>query len=285
MLTAEVVSMKTWFWVSIYAAASVACGAPRAAPIGGDIATVIEHSIEAGTARFDHSTWDELLQKHTKMDGRRFDYAGLKHDESRFDDYLAAIASVDLATLSSPEIQALFANAYNAYTIKTILDHVGADGSYAIASIQDVPEVFSRKVHTVGGFELSLDNMEHNVLRPMFKDPRFHFAVNCASMSCPPLPMRAFTGEQLEDQLEAVTRHALQNPDYVTVDGDALLVTKILEWYGSDFTNPEYRGSERTLPAFIAKYATDDVSKLIAARGGSVDVKFRDYDWRLNNPQ
>ena len=283
MLTSEVLGMKRWFWAACAAVAvtSASCGAPRAAPIGGDISTVLEHGIEDGSHRFDHSAWDELLRRHAKQNGRRFDYAGLKRDEDRFNAYLESIAAVDLSTLSSTEIQALFANAYNAYTIRTILDHVGDDGSYAIASIQDVPDVFVRKVHDVGGFELSLDNMEHNVLRPMFKDPRFHFAVNCASISCPPLPDRAFTGDGLVDQLETATRHALQNPDYVAIDGDALLVTKILDWYGEDFVNPEYHGSETTLPAFIAKYATEDVAARIAE---GVNVKFRDYDWGLNKP-
>jgi len=276
--------MGRWLLAGLVAVTSAACGAPRAAPIGGDISSVLAHGIEDGSARFNHSSWDELVQRHAKDGGRRFDYAGLKADEEQFDAYLGALADADLSALSSNEIQALFANAYNAYTIATILDHVSADGAFDIESIRDVADVFGRKDHTVGGFLLSLDNMEHNVLRPLFKDPRFHFAVNCASISCPPLPTRAFTGDEIDKQLDTVTRNALTNPDYVSIDNDALLVTKIMDWYGGDFVNPEYKGSEKSLPKFIAKYATAEVRELVASGGDSVSVRFRDYDWGLNKP-
>ena len=268
----------------LVAVTSAACGDPHAAPISGDISAVLAHGIEDGSARFDHSSWNELVQRHVKDGGRRFDYAGLKADEGQFEAYLGALADADLSTLSSNEIQALFANAYNAYTIATILEHVSVEGAFDIESIRDVPDVFGRKHHTVGGFLLSLDNIEHNVLRPIFKDPRFHFAVNCASISCPPLPTRAFTGDEIDEQLDTVTRNALTNPDYVSVDGDALLVTQIMDWYGGDFVNPEYKGSEKSLPEFIAKYATTEVRELVAAHGDSVTVKFRDYEWGLNRP-
>ena len=268
----------------LVAMTSAACGTPRATPIRGDISAALAHGIEDGAARFDHSSWDELLQRHARDSGRRFDYAGLKADEGQFQAYLGALADADLSTLSSNEIQALFANAYNAYTIATILEHVSPDGAFDIKSIRDVPDVFGRKDHTVGGFLLSLDTMEHNVLRPLFKDPRFHFAVNCASISCPPLPKRAFTGDEIDEQLDTVTRNVLTDPDYVSIDGDALLVTRIMDWYGGDFVNPEYKGSERSLTEFIAKYATAEVRELVAANGDSVNVKFRDYDWGLNRP-
>ena len=279
-------SLLAGLFAGLVAVTSTACGAQRAAPISGDISAVLAHGIEDGSARFDHSSWNELLQRHVKDGGRRFDYAGLKANEGQFEAYLGALADADLSTLSSNEIQALFANAYNAYTIATILEHVSADGAFDIESIRDVPDVFGRKDHTVGGFLLSLDNMEHNILRPLFKDPRFHFAVNCASISCPPLPTRAFTGDEIEEQLDTVTRNALTNPDYVSVDGDGdvLEVTQIMDWYGGDFVNPVYKGSEKSLPEFIAKYATAEVRELVASGGDSVSVRFRDYDWGLNKP-
>ncbi len=276
--------MKGLLSAIIFIALSVACGAPRAAPIGGDIASVLERGIENGSESFDHSAWDELVQSHVRNEGRRFDYLGLKTEQDKFEAYLQDIATADLSVLASPEIQALFANAYNAYTIKTVLDHVSADGAFSIESILDVPDVFAREDHTVGGYPLSLDNMEHNILRPMFKDPRFHFAVNCASITCPPLPTRAFTGEQLDEQLDHVTKAALTNPDYIAIEDDTLVVTKIMEWYGGDFVNSEYLGAESTLAGFIAKYAADDVRAFIARQEGNVPIQFRDYDWHLNKP-
>jgi hypothetical protein len=263
---------------------SAACGAPKAAPISGDIQVALERALASGSSGFDHGVWDDLLSRYALDGGRRFDYAGLKKEEGQFESYIDSLAAVDLSALSKEELEALFINAYNAYTVRTILSRVSADGTYDIESIRDVENVFGREDHVVGGFRLSLDNIEHNVLRPTFRDPRLHFAVNCASISCPPLPPAAFTGAGIDSELEAVTREALHDPDYVTVDGDGLLLTKILEWYGSDFTSPEYRGTEENLASFIRKYASDEVRAWIDARGAEVPVRFRDYDWRLNRP-
>jgi hypothetical protein len=261
------------------------CGVPPPEPIEGDLASVLERGIREGTAGFDHRGWDEILSKYALENGRRFDYAGLKKEEGLLAAYLDSLADADLETLRGPELEALFINAYNAYTVRTVLDRVSEDGNFEIQSIRDIADVFTRDVHVVGGFRLSLDNIEHNVLRPTFRDPRLHFAVNCASVSCPPLPTDAFEGDRLEEQLESAARNALGSPDYASVDGDALLLTKILEWYGSDFVNPEYRGSETSLPAFVARYANEDVRRFLERRKNEVDVRFRDYDWRLNRPE
>jgi len=245
---------------------------------------VLERAIAEGTERFDHRSWDELLSRHAVDGGRRFDYAGLKKEEDRFRSYLVVLASADLGKLSAAELEALFINAYNAYTVRTILDHVSEDGAYRIESILDVENVFTREEHVVGGFRLSLDNIEHNILRPLFRDPRLHFAVNCASISCPPIPVRAFTGEGIDRELEAAAGRVLARSDYVSVEGDFLVLSKILEWYGADFTNPDNRGAEATVPAFVRKYATEEVRRFIEERGSSVPVRFLDYDWRLNRP-
>ena len=144
--------------------------------------------------------------------------------------------------------------------------------------------MFTRETHVVGGFELSLDNMEHNILRPIFKDPRVHFAVNCASSSCPPLPVRAFEAARLDEQLDDVTKATLTNPDYISIEDGSLLVTKIMEWYGADFVNPEFKGSQKTLQAYIAKYATEEVTSFIKENRENLTVKFRNYNWTLNRP-
>lgn len=263
---------------------AVACGPPKAAPIEGDISAVLERALAEGTGRFDHGAWDAILRAHGRDEGRRFDYVGMKREEEKLDGYLASLAAVDLSRLTSRELEALFINAYNAYTVRTILDHVSADGAYAISSIRDIENVFGLERHVVGGFTLSLDNIEHNVLRPTFRDPRLHFAVNCASLSCPPLPLHAFDGEGLDAQLEAATKAALTSPDYASVENDALVLTKILEWYGGDFINPDYRGSEPTLAQFVRKYADAPVREWIDSRTGDVPIRFRDYDWSLNRP-
>ncbi|MGH9392009.1 MAG: DUF547 domain-containing protein, partial [Vicinamibacteria bacterium] len=183
--------MKRFAWPLLVVAS---CGAPAPEPLRGDLSSVLERGIRAGTASFDHSPWDEILSKYALENGRRFDYAGLKKEEGILRSYLGSLADADLGNLSAPELEARFINAYNAYTIRTILDRVSANGDFEIESIRDIEEVFTREAHGVGGFRLSLDNIEHNVLRPTFRDPRLHFAVNCASISCPPLPPDAFEG-------------------------------------------------------------------------------------------
>jgi hypothetical protein len=266
----------------VAALAGAACGAPQAVPISGDVNTVLERAIAEGDGTFDHREWDELLSKYALDGGRRFDYAGLKKEESRLRRYLDELASADLARLSRAELQALFMNAYNALTVATILDHVSNEGVYEIESIRDIENVFTREEHEVGGFRLSLDGIEHNILRPLFRDPRIHFGVNCASISCPPLPTRAFTGAGVDRELESAAERFFAQPEHVSVEEGSLVLNPILEWYGSDFTSPGYRGAEATVAAFVRKYAAEDVRSFIDGRTGEVPVRFREYDWRLN---
>ncbi len=276
--------MNRFLLAAMIGALATGCEAPRASPIAGDISSVLERGIAHGTGGFDHSVWDELLMAYAQDGGRHFDYAALKQDEEKFEAYLSRLANADLSSLAADEIQTLFINAYNAYIVRGIVEHVTDDGTYEIASIRDIPDVFKRETHVVGGFELSLDNMEHNILRPIFKDPRVHFAVNCASSSCPPLPVRAFEAARLDEQLDEVTKAALTNPDYISIEDGSLLVTKIMEWYGADFVNPEFKGSQKTLQAYIAKYATEEVTSFIKENGENLTVRFRNYNWALNRP-
>ena len=155
--------MRRFFWPLLVVAS---CGVPAPQPIQGDLSSVVARGIREGTAGFDHSAWDEILSKYALESGRRFDYAGLKKEEGLLATYLDSLADVDLGSLRGPELEALFINAYNACTVRTILDRVSANGDFEIQSIRDIEDVFTREAHVVGGFRLSLDNIEHNVLRP-----------------------------------------------------------------------------------------------------------------------
>lgn len=260
----------------------LSCLAPKADPIEGDIADVITRGIERGEGSFDHLKWDEILVAYTHENGRKLDYSGLKREEAKLEAYLNGLSNVDIGTLNENEIFALFLNAYNALTVKTILNRVSDDGTYKIESIRDISDVFDLGVHNVGGFTLSLNNIEHNILRPFFKDPRIHFAVNCASASCPPLPTRAFTAASVDEQLEVLTRDALSSDDFVRVEGEALVVTKLLEWYGPDFVTNGYKGAEKDLVSFILKYAREEVRDWIESQTSPIDIEFMNYDWTLN---
>ena len=260
------------------------CGAPPAKSLGGDIEVIMQHGIKAGNSSFDHSKWDQIIKKYASPDGKTFDYAELKKDQTSFNEYLESLANADLSKLPSKELQALLINGYNAYTIKTVLDNVRDNGKYEIKSIRDIPNVFIRVDHTIGGFALSLDNIEHNILRPMFKDPRFHFAVNCASVSCPPLPMYAFQGNSLEQELDMAARKALQDSAYVFIKGNELFVTKIFKWYGEDFVNDNYKRTTKNLTEFIKNYTTEDKAKEINSLGEKLSLQYLDYNWNLNKP-
>lgn len=266
------------------AAAAIAFAAcvPRAEVIEGSLPELIEHGRASGTAVFDHSEWDRLVRAHARERGRRFDYAGLKREEGALDAYLATLASADIPSLSGNELAALFINAYNAYTVKTILNGMTPGGEFEIESIRDIADVFGVAVHSVGGHSLSLDDMEHGVLRPIFRDPRVHFAVNCASLSCPPLAEHAFTGGALEEQLEAATSRTLGDADYVRVEDGTVVLTKILDWFADDFTDPGNRGAEPSVAAFAARYSAE--AQAVLDENGNAPVRFLDYDWALNRP-
>jgi len=259
------------FWL-VFSAAS--CFAPRSTPAQGPIADQVQASFDSGTATFDHSAWDQLLANGTK-DGL-VDYSYMMDHRAELDGYLDRVAHANLAALAPPELEALLMNAYNALTVRSILDH------WPVDSIRDIDGVWSKATHTVGGQELTLDTIEHHLLRPFWKDPRIHFAVNCASRSCAPLPPWAFTGKDLDDQLDRRARSFLSSPKNVQIDGDKLRVSKYFDWYGGDFTAQGWKPRADTIPQFIARYTRPEVKAFIDQHGGDVPLEFFDYDWSLN---
>jgi len=266
---------------SFISLAMAAC-APKPKMIESEISQRVLEGIAHGRGSFDHSKFDAILRQYAKPDRHQFDYAALKPHQADLETYLHQVAQANISALSRDELLALLVNAYNACTIESILKAMTPDRPLGVASILDVPDVFDVKIHVVGGTELSLNNIENNLLRPIFKDPRIHFAVNCASFSCPPLSESAYTGGKVDEQLDTAARRTLQSPDYVRIENGRLLVTKILEWYGSDFVTPGYRGATGSLAEFINRYATNEVRQFIAARGSKTPVEFMSYNWSLN---
>lgn len=254
---------------------SVSCGAPASRPASGQIADQIRASLESGGGSFDHTALDRLMAGGTR-DGL-VDYRYFQDHRVDLDAYLARVAAADLASLDADHLMALLINAYNALTIRSILDH------WPVDSIRDIDGVWTDIEHTVGGHELTLDAIEHNLLRPFFQDPRIHFAVNCASASCAPLPPWAYTGEALEEQLEERTRAFLSAPANVRVEGETLLLSKYFEWYGEDFTKEDWEPRADTIPAFVARYTRPEVQRFLEARDGPPAIEFLDYDWSLNS--
>lgn len=254
---------------------STTCAAPASRPATGAIADQVRAALASGSAGFDHSAWNGLLAASVH-DGR-VDYPYLQDHRAELDAYLQRIAEANLATLSRDALEALLIDAYNALTVASILDH------WPVDSIRDIDGVWDTATHTVGGHELTLDAIEHNLLRPFFKDPRIHFAVNCASASCAPLPSWAYTGEDLEHQLDERARSFLSDPENVAIDGDALRVSKYFDWYGEDFTREGWQPRADTIPGFIARYTRPEVAAFIEQHGGNPELRFFDYDWSLNS--
>jgi uncharacterized protein DUF547 len=219
----------------------------------------------------DYSLYDEVLQAYVK--GDRVDYAGLKKDRAKLDQFLQELAQVDPDKLSSPEQMAYYINIYNAWTLWLILTKYPD-----LESIKDLGGLFSspwsKKIVKVGGKLLTLDNVEHDILRPRFKDPRIHFALNCASKGCPPLLNRPYTGTKLDKQLDQVTIVFINDPERTQLKGNTLRVTKLMDWYAGDFGHDPV--------GFVKKYARGGFKKKLEKLGKEIEVDFLDYDWSLN---
>lgn len=252
--------------------------APKAKTLEGPIVGQLRQGMKEGSASFDHAAFDALLGEVVREDAGRVDYAALAKKRAQLDAYLTTIASADLTKLGEREQQALLINAYNGYTLSLILEHYPG-----IDSIRDLKKPWKTKRHEVGGHTLSLDDIEHGLLRPLYRDERVHFAVNCASIGCPTLRAEAYTGARLDEQLEAAARATLSSERHVRVEGGKLLVTSILDWYGGDFTSAHYKGHADSLPAYVARYTRDEVRDFIDSKGGAPPVGFLAYDWDLND--
>lgn len=254
--------------------AVLAC-APASRPAEGPIGDQVQSAIQSGGASFDHADFTSLLEQGV-IDGL-VDYEHFDENRAQLDAYLTRVAEADLASLSRDHLMALLINAYNAYTIASILDHPG------ITSIREIDGVWDTRTHALGGFDVTLDAMEHNLLRPFFKDPRIHFAVNCASQSCAPLPPWAFDGDRLEEQLAEWTRQTLADPKYLEVEDQRLLVTRLLSWYGDDFTQEGWSPRADTLAEFLADWGPAAVGELVETSEGDPAIAFKEYDWALND--
>ena len=222
----------------------------------------------------DHSPYALLLKHHVV--GSRVNYDGFKKDEALLDQYLAHLGTVKPATLSRNEAMAFYINAYNAFTIKLILSKYPD-----LNSIKELGSFFSspwdKKFISLGGHKISLDHIEHEILRPQYKDPRIHFAVNCASKGCPPLRNTPYTGRDLNRQLDEQTTAFINNPKRNFFREGTLFLSKIFRWFREDFNdNPA---------AFVRQYARGDLKRTLdrAAQGGAkIKLSYLSYDWSLN---
>ncbi len=253
-----------------------------------------------GSSGWDHSGYAEVLGRY--VDGKGLvDYAGLKNDRSTLDQYLEGLAGVPDARVqrwSEAEKIAFWINAYNAFTLKAIIDHYPIKSGffsslvYPKNSIRQIDGVWDELRFAVKGEKLTLDHIEHQILRKQFDEPRIHVALVCAARSCPPLRNEPYTGARLEEQLTDQTRRFLARPENFSVDGSSrrprLRLSRIFEWFGSDFVG-KYGRTDRFPdqdPAVraVLEYAWPHLSaeQRRALESGEFGVTYSDYDWTLN---
>jgi hypothetical protein len=219
----------------------------------------------------DNHIYAGLLDRHVKKN--RVDYDGFKREEALLDRYLSILSATDVTRLSHNEKFAFYINAYNAFTIKLILTkYPGINSIKEIGSFFSNP--WSKKFIRLDKQTISLDTIEHEFLRPIFKDPRIHFAINCAAKGCPPLLNQPYEGQTLEVQLDTMTRSFINDPRRTFLKDNTLFVSKIFKWFEEDFKDAPLW--------FIRQYADADFKKRLDRATPPLKLAYLDYDWTLN---
>ncbi len=245
---------------------TLACGPPAA--------TLAEnYEAKPDGPHFDHSALGEVLGRFVDTDGW-VDYAGLSADTSTLDRYIQTLATAPFDELGRDEKLALLINAYNAFTLRLILDH------YPLDSIKDIPsnQRWDGRAWNLAGNSWTLTQIEHEQIRPKFKEPRVHFAINCASIGCPPLADEPYLASTLDQQLESQMRYTHSHDRWLRYDAthNTVWLTQLYNWYSGDFE--QVAG---TALAFAADHAPA-LNKAIES-GKTPQVKWLDYSWKLND--
>ena len=232
----------------------------------------------------DYKLWGDLLSKYYDP-AKGMNYKALKaQDKQTLDELRRQMAQVDVQALSRQDQLAYWINLYNINVVAIVVD------GYPVESIRDLStdpiirlNVFKKEVVDTKRGKLSLNDIENEKIRNGFKDPRIHFAINCAAKSCPPIRTEPYVGSKISEQLDDQVRKFLNGPNGVRLGkkGATLVlhVTKIMDWFGKDFQSWWGVGPE----GFVVRYVSADKRKQIEAAGNQIDVEFDDYDWKLND--
>ncbi|XZE53455.1 VTT domain-containing protein [Planctomycetaceae bacterium SH139] len=233
-----------------------------------------QHREKPGGPAIDHSTWDRLLKEHVD-DAGWVDYRRLAQSAGELKSYLDAIAAAPFDELGRDEKLTLLINGYNAATLMLIIENL------PINSIMDIPEAkrWDDQRWVIGGNRWSLNQIEHEQIRPNFAEPRIHFALVCAAVGCPPLRNEAYLAKQLDSQLEKQSQYVHDHGTWFQFDAERgeLALTKLYNWYGGDFVQ-----TGGSVQEFAAKYSGDLASFLKS--GAPAQQIWLPYDWSLNSP-
>jgi hypothetical protein len=232
------------------------------------------------TVQVDHGAWADFLARYVVAgdDGiNRVAYRRVTPDDRvALAAYVDRLARLPVPRLAGPEQMAYWINLYNALTVQLVLGHE------PVRSIRDIdisPGLFSdgpwgKKLVTIEGQPVALDDIEHRILRPIWRDPRVHYALNCAALGCPDLQPEPFLAARLDAQLERAARSYVNHPRGVEIAGNELIVSSIYEWFKEDFG-----GTDRSVIAHLRRYAAPPLATGLAGREWLDDDR---YDWRLN---
>ncbi|MEO1051522.1 MAG: DUF547 domain-containing protein [Bacteroidota bacterium] len=226
-----------------------------------------------GSTPVNHAAWNTLLKKHVDNQGL-VDYQGFMQDRAALKDYLLNLTNnaPNTKNWTSDDRLAYWINLYNAFTIDLVLTH------YPVESIKDIgPAVQIPLVNTpwqiemidIGEEKYNLDNVEHNIIRKNFEEPRIHFALVCAAMSCPKLRQEAYTGSRLEEQLADQAQQFLKDTSKNQISPEEIKISKLFMWYKGDFTD------DMSLIAFLNQYTEVVISD-------DADISHMNYNWKLN---
>lgn len=247
------------------------------------------------TTAFDHgfAAYGELLG--TVVHGSLVDYATIKADRSRFDRVIGTFAQPSRSeeeAWSREQRLAFWINAYNALTLLAIVDHYPIRASMFTRlprnSIRQIDGVWTTLTWPAAGRRVTLDDIEHKILRPDFGDARVHFAINCASVSCPPLAAEPYRSDTLDTALDAAAVRYLGSTEGLRVAGNTFSVSSIFKWYGDDFI-AQYASSgpdgadprERAVLGAIVRFGPADTAARV--RAGRPSLVYLDYNWALND--
>ena len=237
-----------------------------------------KHDPQSATV-IDHTAWDTLLKKYIRSDTKGlnlFDYAGVsEEDAAALQDYLDMLSEIKVTGLNLREQRAYWINAYNAITVSLVIEE------FPVTSIKQVlgglfnTGPWDEDVFEVEGKDISLDNIEHGILRPIWNDPRTHYSVNCASYGCPNLATSAWTVATMEEMLDAgAVAYINSDRGTLKIEGDEVWVSSIFHWFKVDFGD-----TDKGVIEHLRKYAQGDLKTELE---NVTEIGGHDYSWALN---
>lgn len=259
-------------------------------------------SVAENSGKFDqsHSIYDALLKKY--VHNGRVDYKGFIASSEEFNTYLKQLGSVsvkDYANWSREEKLAFWINAYNAFTIKAVIDHYPIERNMSLGSIiypknsiRQIDGVWDKLKFQAVGRTVTLEEIEHGILRKEFKEPRIHFAIACASLGCPDLRGEAYKADAIDEQLESGATGFVNNPQKglrINAADKTVRLSKIFNWFGADFIE-KYESTElfkdrspkeRSVLNFVRKHLKSEEQRKFL-EGDNYKISYLDYDWSLN---